>query len=94
MSRMFLSKVEALNFGFGCAGRDDLFRDSVEAILDIHEVTISNQKIHDFSVEELSDQLIVNFPNSKGKIVTMGTCKFREGYDLWLFGERGFCTRV
>lgn len=92
MSMIFKTRKEAFNQGFIYAGREDL--------IDCDYKNDKNIKIcNDFNLYSLSlkkkeDSVILEFVNKNNISVKLVSCKFRQGYDLWLCANTGECFRV
>ena len=92
MSHTFNTKQEAFNQGFNFAERQDLQNLTLEEIINHDEIKVCNEKVSQFG-SVLEDQTIIEFKNMNNIKVKIGSCKFRDGYDLWFFSENGMAFR-
>lgn len=91
MSRLFESREKALNEGFMLADRIDLQKDVLDDLIHQEGVALSTKVVLSLSGKPIPNQIVIEFDNAKGR-VTLGSCKFRTGYDLWLMSEE-ICIR-
>lgn len=89
MSREYGSQDAALLMGMFYSGRSDLYhqgeeRDkAIEEILEKGKVKEIDESVAQFG-HELDGCRGLEFKNKDGVMVKIVSCKFRDGYDLWL----------
>lgn len=95
MSTYFYNKEEALKKGFEYADRQDLEKLSIKEIIEHPDIHICTSNfITDIFGKILDEQTMLEFQNGKNQRVAIASCKFRDGFDLWLITPNGKACRV
>jgi hypothetical protein len=88
MSTLFSSKLEALNKGLFYAGWAGYSFQSLDALLSNPDIAVDETVVIMDMGSVLEDCTAIVFKNGEGIPVKIASCKFRDGYDLWLFRDR------